>query len=363
MKADIFTLCEWGEWEELKKLLEEDPTQVHLRDDEQNTPLHYARDRRVAGLLVQYGADLEAKNMEGLPPIATAARKLREEVVAFLLEKEVTLEKSYFYFPGSLWTIEDMATKAAEKRWNTVLHGAGNREEAERFLLEGANMEERAFWGQTPLMKQVDEKRLDVVQLLLEHGTNIHAQDEEGNSALHYAVQRRSVREEMVQLLLEHGADPNLPNHKGETPLHWAIMESDIDKAALFMNSTSVKDWKGKPSIVKQLLDAGGDPNIQDHRGQTPLHWAVFGDHWEMVDLLLNHGASLLIRSHDGKRPQHMADRRNSLYLYCAEKARELESFDSPLMDTNVSKPYSFVLHPYKHELVSAYGYGGIAKW
>ena len=60
--------------------------------------------------------------------------------------------------------------------------------------------------------------------------------------------------------------------------------------------------------IVKSLLDRGA--NI-DHRSQyyacTPLHWAVMGNHFEVVTELVGRGADVVVRNKKGRSPLHLA--------------------------------------------------------
>ncbi len=61
---------------------------------------------------------------------------------------------------------------------------------------------------------------------------------------------------------------------------------------------------KGYLSTVKELLETGVDPSCVDeeHSG-TPLHWAVWAGHAEIVTLLLEHGAEVNVTNADGRTP------------------------------------------------------------
>jgi ankyrin repeat protein len=58
---------------------------------------------------------------------------------------------------------------------------------------------------------------------------------------------------------------------------------------------------------VKLLLEHGADPNTQDEYGDTPLHWAAFGDNVEVVKLLLEYGADPTVKDKDGRTPLDLA--------------------------------------------------------
>ena len=54
---------------------------------------------------------------------------------------------------------------------------------------------------------------------------------------------------------------------------------------------------EGNTSKVKELLETGADPNVQDDNGWTPLNYATYNGHIEIVKLLLD--AEVDIRPQD----------------------------------------------------------------
>jgi len=84
-----------------------------------------------------------------------------------------------------------------------------------------ANTNVRNSEGQTPLhrilVKIEDKDILGAIQLLLlEHGADVDALDNDHSTPLHLASQYGSVR--ATQLLLEYGANVHLQNNDGHTP-------------------------------------------------------------------------------------------------------------------------------------------------
>lgn len=67
----------------------------------------------------------------------------------------------------------------------------------------------------TPLMESIDWGRGEIAKELIARGAYVNAQNEEGNTALHYAG--RNNAEETTKELLAAGADTTLVNRKGET--------------------------------------------------------------------------------------------------------------------------------------------------
>ncbi|KXJ73545.1 hypothetical protein RP20_CCG015589 [Aedes albopictus] len=97
-----------------------------------------------------------------------------------------------------------------------------------RQLLEkGVDLEIRNQWGKTPLLKLVSYfgsarwsgEGIRVVQLLLEHGAQINAADDDGHTALHLAFRRWEW--DLVELLIENGADVSLKDKDGKRP--WEV--------------------------------------------------------------------------------------------------------------------------------------------
>jgi ankyrin repeat protein len=50
---------------------------------------------------------------------------------------------------------------------------------------------------------------------------------------------------------------------------------------------------RGDMAVARRLLEAGAAPNAFDETGLAALHHAAEGEHFEMVGLLLTHGAAI----------------------------------------------------------------------
>lgn len=85
----------------------------------------------------------------------------------------------------------------------------------------------------------------------------------------------RSGFEELVDFILRHGGNVNMMNPEGFTPLMWASMEGNL-------------------TIAKMLLDAGANINALNNDGRTALMLASKKGNESVVDLLIKFGADYI---------------------------------------------------------------------
>lgn len=68
----------------------------------------------------------------------------------------------------------------------------------------------------TPFIRSIQTQNYDITQMLLPHNISVDIQNQDGNSALHFAA--RDNKTDLVYQLLVLGADKNLKNKEGQTP-------------------------------------------------------------------------------------------------------------------------------------------------
>ena len=75
----------------------------------------------------------------------------------------------------------------------------------------------------------------------------------------------------------------------------------------------------GNLAAVKKFLDQGGNVNLQDEPGMTPLHHAVNADwkgsHLEMIKLLIDRGANVKVIDDTHHTPLHLASNKEAAGL------------------------------------------------
>ncbi len=109
------------------------------------------------------------------------------------------------------------------------------------------------------------------VRTLLEHGADVNAREDYGETALMMAATDGC--DDNISALLDHGANVNLRNQAGETALIMAAQD-------------------GNDAAVFNLLDAGARVNFRTKDGSTALDAAIAGDNTAVIALLKKHGAA-----------------------------------------------------------------------
>lgn len=88
-----------------------------------------------------------------------------------------------------------------------------------------------------------------------------------------------------VEDLLESGADPN------------GLKDFNLNVTMEFTYPIDGAAWNNHPDIINLLVQAGGDVNVSDSEGGSPLCTAARQGSLEAVQVLLSHGASPTIKS------------------------------------------------------------------
>ncbi|UCD52383.1 MAG: ankyrin repeat domain-containing protein, partial [Phycisphaerales bacterium] len=212
------------------------------------TTLHaavLAGSKPVAELLISNGADVNARDTEGVSVLFYATGKGYSEIVDLLIANGANPDKVL---------------------WGAIL--GGHNDIAERLLSAGADVQSVGDSG--ALHVAALKNNLDGARLLIRHGVPVDARWL-GRTPLHYAI--TDGRTEFCQLMIEQGADVNARNKWNWTPLHTACEHNYSDK-------------------VEILLANGADVKARNEDGNTPLAVARAAGHAELVTLLRKHGAN-----------------------------------------------------------------------
>jgi ankyrin repeat protein len=130
---------------------------------------------------------------------------------------------------------------------------------------------------------------MNLVQDLIVLGANLDWQDElsQDRTPLHLAIYSHFSK--IVRMLIDAGADLNVQDKHGDTPLHVAARFGEIE-------------------IAQMLIYAKADLNVQAKNGRTALHGAAELGRVEIVRMLIDAGARKDILDYKGRLPYDLAD-------------------------------------------------------
>ena len=308
--VDVHAAVRFGMLDRLDELLSADPSLVHARGGDGQTPLHFAKTVEVARYLLDRGADIDARDIdhEGTP--AQWMVRDRPDVARYLVERgcttdillasalgDITLVRTLIeseprsihtrvtekYFPRRdprggghiyIWTL------GANKTAHMIARELGHRE-IFRLLMErspGSLKLTVACWlhdnalaeeliaddprlpsslsddEQRALPDAAQENNTGSVRLMLSVGWPVDARGQHAGTALHWAAFHGNA--EMIRTIIEY--HPSLELHDRDfdgTPLGWALHGS------LHGWHRATGDYVG---AVEALLGAGARPPSPD---------------------------------------------------------------------------------------------------
>lgn len=296
-KLDIHSAARFGKIEELKKMLAADPQRVYARGGDGQLPLHFAATLEVAELLLEHGAEIDARDIDHESTAAqymacfgryeSSPKDDRHDIVRMLLARGAQADILMAAAVGDRALVErllnddpDNAKVTASEKYfpkrdpraggciylygfgiTQTPHGLarqfGHQDVFELLMQRSApwlRLVQAAETGDEAMVRAVMEKHPGVVKRL------------PGNAALRIVSTAIRNNTRAVELLLANGwpATPALPD-KGQTALHYAA-------------------WHGNATLVRTLLAHGSDVNLQEtEHGGNPLGWALHGslNSWE----------------------------------------------------------------------------------
>jgi ankyrin repeat protein len=175
-----------------------------------------------------------------------------------------------------------------------------------------ADINEPDALGATPLACLVKNRELPghgaMVWRLFEGGARLDLVEAGGQALMFQAY----LTPALAGVLLQKGLPVNCTNAMGETPLQVAsargneplvefLLAHGADvKPRCLLGCTALHDGELDVDIAIRLLRAGALVDARDDQGQTPLMLACDFSNRPLIRLLLQHGASPAVRTHDG---------------------------------------------------------------
>ncbi|UYV85156.1 PPP1R16B [Cordylochernes scorpioides] len=154
-----------------------------------------------------------------------------------------------------------------------------------------------------------------MVKLLVEFGADVNAKDSEQWTPLHAAATCGHIN--LVKFLIAHDAELLAVNADGNMPYDICEDESTLDYIETEMakrgitqeliDDTRAANENQMLEDMKRLLDQGGDLEVQDNQGATPLHVASANGYVSVVEFLLDNNVAPDAADQDHWQPIHAA--------------------------------------------------------
>lgn len=316
---------------------------VNYQGEKGNTPLIRSltcEDQRIFKLLINSGANINLSTNNGYTPLLFSCMRNNTELVKYFIAKGSNIHQK----TKNGWTAITLTSKNPALFFHHCQNGENIKlaqelidvthkttnyrtehdpSEIIRLLLNaGADPNSATLTGSTALMEASRKVNFKIIQLLLDKSAIVDLRDEEGNTALHYAVgntvedyikdlfdlslvgleqtigesfittlitamrpEFENSREKCVEILLNHDANVNVVGEKGKTVL---------------MNACY---YTGNVNVVKKLVEAGADISSNTSSDLSPILSAAVGGHNDIIEYLLSKGMDIDTPTSDGETP------------------------------------------------------------
>jgi ankyrin repeat protein len=218
--------------------------------------------QEVVELLVSNGADVIARNKEGVTPLEISLKNGDIPTIKYLAQNGANIhtQNTRGESPLSFAMLND---------GNELLEAIVNETNV---LLQDSD-------GNTPLhIALIRDAQLSKVQYIISLSDEVNIRNKDGNSALYYAVMKN--RKKVGEILLEKNADIFSTNTNNNSPLRLALKYGG-----------SIQDWL----ITSKTI------NATDGSGNTPLHYAAEWEYAEAITSLLQKGSIIGAKNANGE--------------------------------------------------------------
>ena len=304
-----------GDLNEIKLLIESDPSKINKKDEDGNSLLHIAvrvGNPDLVKYLASKDADIDIKDNYGQTPLQIAAHLDNLDVVTQLVSHGA-----------------DMNVRNAIGK--TPLHDAaynGKFRIVKYLISQGADINTQDINGHSPLHDAIINKEIEIAKYLISNGANVNTKNGDGKSALHLAASGGYL--DIAQHLTAHGATINLKDELDRTPLHYAVYEGHLEMVKYLISKDASVNERGA-----FYLTWG---SFQITLGCTPLHLAAHRGHLEIAKYLIAQGADVNAKNSADETPIMLAQKKEhpELVAFLASSEKQMNVTKSKVKPESV---------------------------
>lgn len=265
--------------------------------------MQIGRESETMNLLLEAGAMLDARSMKWVEDndafglISSATEKnlsddIRPKYVNLALKSDATRKRTLKLLLEEVQQKKPSSVQVFD--YNSILREAArhgqNLELAELLLHPDLDLNSKdSSSGETALHLCSTNGHFEAVEMLIDHGADLHMKDDLGETALHSAAWNGSLM--ILKYLEKKGAIMNEKSGEGLTPLHIASLGNDVE-------------------VLQYLFDSNPQNlNLKSDDGRTPLMCAAQTGSLEAARFLLEKSdtSAILMKSNDGRTCLHFA--------------------------------------------------------
>lgn len=305
-------------WSDEVKALHEHGADLTIAGNYQRNILHITASRKyhdITAYVLEHAPELaDQPEYRGGLPLHKAFMMRSEENIKLLLPVTTNLEAvEIAEHPGK-----------GDARGNTLLLTAadstGNVEWVKTLHEKGADITASGLTGKNALHYAARHKDPALATYLLEHAPELlNAQDDDGNTPLHIAIQ--SNHNAVVNALLKSKPDLSITNKAGYAPFLFAAFSNNahaVKKLAKKIPDINERDTRGRNAIhicaergngraLAAYAAMGVDAGALDDAGNAPLLLSAGAEKPEALSALIKLGVDLKATNTDGFSAMHMA--------------------------------------------------------